>query len=101
MCFLVSPYVPALIFSSLTLQRLLSTGRSVLGNKFKAGHTAMADFLLMQHESLYTPLFVVKRDFSDSFLEHRYLQGSLLLFQLTIRNISLMDPLLPHTCLVS
>lgn len=101
MCFLVSPYVPALSFSSLALQRFLSTGRSGLSNKFKAGHRAMADFLLMQHESLYTPLFVLKRDSSDSFLEHRYFEGSLLLFQLTIRNISLIDPLPPHTCLVS
>lgn len=101
MCFLVSPYVPALSFSSLALQHLLSTGRSGLSNKFKAGHRAMADFLLMQHESLYTPLFVLKRDSSDSFLDHRYLECSLLLFQLTIRNISLIDPLPPHTCLVS
>lgn len=69
-CILMSPYLPALNFSS--LQHLLSIGRSVLTDKFKAGRTAMAYFLLlMQHESLYTPLCVVKRDFSDSFLEHR------------------------------
>ena len=54
-------YLPALNFSSLTLQHLLSIGRNVLSNKFKAGHTAVAYFLLMQHESLYTPLFVVNR----------------------------------------
>lgn len=81
MCILVPPYLSALDFSSLTLEHLLSIGRSVLSNKFKAGHTAVAYFLLlMHHESLDTPLFFVKRDFSDSFLEHKCF---------------------PHTCLVS